>query len=44
MSRSEPPGDAGIDANAEDTPPWRIERERHLSEWAALFRTEPQNG
>ena len=42
MSRSQPPGDTGLEAAAEDAPSWHIDRDRHLSEWAALFRAEPR--
>jgi hypothetical protein len=42
MSRSEQPGgDLPADATT-DADGWTIDRERHVSEWAALFRTEPR--
>jgi hypothetical protein len=42
MSRSEQPtGDLEADAGTA-TEGWTIDRERHVSEWAALVRTEPR--
>jgi len=42
MSRSEQPPATTRDANAANDDGWAIEREEHVAEWAALFRTEPR--
>ncbi len=43
MSRSEQPPAVPRDADAATEDGWAIDREEHVSEWAALFRTEPRD-